>query len=470
MQARRARRRRAGRNRATSQPHARPTPILQPADTENRYVARMDVRTAHALIRFGLGPSDGEAPPSDPMGWLASQLDAADPVLSQPAASTSDGFAALRQDRLDPVPEGQKRRARILWETESHAALRAMVQSTAPFRERLVWFWANHFAIDRRRANLHTIAVAYVREAIRPHVTGSFAAMLAAVMQHPAMLLYLDNAGSVGPDTPIGRKQHRGLNENLARECLELHTVTRAAGYTQADVTAFARLLTGWTVSLASDAPRFRFAADWHQPGPQTVMGQTFPDGQAGGLAALAWLGQHPATFHALAVKLVRHFVADVPAPGDVARVESVLRRTGGDLKAATLELLRLPAAWQPLSKLRTPFDYAIAVLRALGLPENNSPDPFGVMEVLGQPFMAPPLPIGWPDTGEAWADGELLLRRADWAMAVSGRLSGGDAMALAQATLGDLLTAQTRQTIMRAPSRREAVALLLSSPEFQRR
>jgi uncharacterized protein (DUF1800 family) len=430
----------------------------------------MDVRAAHALIRFGLGRRGSEAAPPDPLAWLAGQLDGPDPALATPGATCAEALAARREDHKNPLPDGQKPRARVLWEADFAATVRGLLEAEQPFRERLVWFWANHFTISLRRGELHPLAIPYLREAIRPHVTGRFADMLSAVMHHPAMLSYLDNTDSFGPDSFTGLKLHRGLNENLARECLELHTVTPAAGYTQQDVTEFARVLTGWSMEPAGPTPGFFFFPGRHEPGPKVVLGQTYPQGQEGGEAALAWLGHHPASFRHIATRLVCHFVADTPVPRDVARIDTVMRQTGGDLKAAYLGLLRLPSAWQPLTKLRAPADYIVAVVRALDLAEGNRPDVLGLMSGLGQPFMAPPLPNGWPDTATVWAEGELLLRRADWSMSVSGRVPAADPVEIAQSALGPLLSAETLSAIRHAPSRREGLALLLASPEFQRR
>jgi uncharacterized protein (DUF1800 family) len=199
-------------------------------------------------------------------------------------------------------------------------------------------------------------------------------------------------------------------------------------------------------------------------------MGQTFPEGQAGGEAALTWLGNHPATFHRLAERLVRHFCADQPAPADVKRINDVLRQSHGDLRAAALVLIDLPSAWQPLTKFRTPGDFVIASVRALDLPEPERPDMLGLMNHFGQPFLNAPLPNGWPDTAADWLDGEMLLRRADWAMGVAGKYQKIDPMILADGCLGVLLGARSRDAILHAASRREAVALALAAPEFQRR
>ncbi len=430
----------------------------------------MDTRSAQALIRFGLGRSGAAPLPADPIGWLDGQLDGPDPVLATQAASCTDGLVAWREDRKNPPPEGQPRRVHLLWQAESAAATRALVETEAPFRERLVWFWANHFTVSVRKGELRAIAIAYVREAIRPHVTGRFQDMLTAVIRHPAMLWYLDNRDSVGPNSLAGGKGHRGLNENLARECLELHTLGADAGYTQRDVTEFAKMLTGWWFEPNAPLPVFTFDPHRHEPGTKTLMGLTFPPGEEGGLAALTWLGNHPRTFRHIATKLVRHFVADDPAPADVDRIAAVLRDSHGDLGAASRELVQLPAAWHGLTKLRAPTDYAVAVVRALALAEGNRPDMVPLMGALGQPFMAPPLPNGWADTASVWADGELLLRRADWSMGVAGRAPQADPADVAQASLGDLLRPETLLAVQRAPSRHEGLALLLASPEFQRR
>ena len=429
----------------------------------------MDPRATQAMIRFGLGRRGDEALPPDPAGWLAAQLDVVDPALAAPGHSVADGLKAISERRkLKPPQAGTP--LRDIFRADAGAALSNMTTTSLPFRERLVWFWANHFTVSLRRAECSAVAGAFVREAIRPHVTGRFADMLAAVMQHPAMLMYLDNAQSIGPGSLAGTRQGRGLNENLARESLELHTVGPAAGYSQADVTEYAKVLTGWSIAYDAIPPGFLFRPNAHEPGPKTVMGRSFPPGLAGGAAILTWLADHPATHRQLATKLVRHFVADAPPPPAVARIERVLRETQGDLKAASLELTRIPEAWQPLTKLRSPADYVVGVLRALDLPEGNRPDLLGVMADLGQPFCTAPLPNGWPDTAADWSGPEAIMRRVDWAYGVSARAGALDPEQVALASLGPLLPAGTSEAMARAGSRRDALTLLLASSEFQRR
>ena len=431
----------------------------------------MQTQPHHALIRFGLGRKGAEPLPSDPQGWLARQLDGADPALATLGASAADGLAALQEQRENKNLRGKDSPAAKLFLRERGAFYTNLLTTDSPFRERLVLFWYNHFTVSLKRFECAPVVHAYIREAIRPHVTGRFTDMVMAVMRHPAMLLYLDNAQSFGPDSQVGQKQHKGLNENLARECMELHTVTPASGYTQADVTNFAKILTGWSLEMKTEPRGFRYRPLTHEPGQQTVMGQTFPEGEQGGVAALTWLSMHPSTYHNLAVKLVRHFVADDPPPAAVQRIEAVLNRTRGDLKATSLELVRLPEAWQPLTKLRAPVDYVLAVLRATDPPIDRMPaDVPGLIANLGQPLTAAPLPNGWPDTASEWAGSEALLRRIDWAHDFTARLGDMDADTLGETALGPLLSESTRNALRGAGDRRDALTLLLASPEFQRR
>ena len=430
----------------------------------------MQSRDAQALIRFGLG---GRLDPvaADPRGWLAGQLEGAAPRAGGAGlADLAEGLQAMRAQQRNNADEAAQARIRAIFRAGNLAVVDGLITTAQPFRERLVWFWANHFTVSIRRFAVTPVAHAYLREAIRPHVTGRFGDMLRAVMRHPAMLMYLDNQQSFGPNSTLGLRQKRGLNENLARECLELHTVTPAAGYTQADVTEFARVLTGWSVAAEQAPFGFIFRPGAHEPGGKTVMGREIAPGESGGLALLDWLAGHPATHRSLATKLVRHFVADEPPPAAVARIEAVLRDTGGDLKAASLALLDLPEAWTPLAKLRTPFEFVTAALRALDLPVARRPDVPGVLSGLGQGLFNAPLPNGWADTAADWAGPEGMLRRVDWAYAVAGRAAGMNPAEVAETTLGPLLPAETLMQIARAGSRREGMTLLFAAPEFQRR
>ena len=429
----------------------------------------MDTRSIHALIRFGLGRRGTEQLPADPGTWLLSQLRAADPPRIDPFPSTASGLAALRDDRANKPMPGQSK-ARALFVAQAAGELGHAPTTAAPFQERLVWFWTNHFTVSLRRGECTGVACAFIEEAIRPHVTERFSDMLLAVMRHPAMLLYLDNARSVGPNSPAGQNGKRGLNENLARECLELHTVSPAAGYTQADVTALARILTGWSIELQGEPQGFVFRPRAHEPGEHRFMGKTVPLGEEGGIAALQFLANHPATHRFLATKLVRHFVADDPAPADIRRIEAALRDTKGDLCAAAAALVGLESAWQPGTKLRTPREFVVAAIRALDLPEDRRPNTLGLLGTLGEPFMSAPAPNGWPDKAADWAAPEAMMRRIDWANGFAGRLGARDPVEIADLALGPLLRPATLDAMRRAGSRRDAFTLMLTSAEFQRR
>jgi uncharacterized protein (DUF1800 family) len=207
-----------------------------------------------------------------------------------------------------------------------------------------------------------------------------------------------------------------------------------------------------------------------HEPGEIAMMGRTFPEGEAGGIEALRFLANHPATHRFLATKMVRHFVADTPPPGAVRRIEGILRDTRGDLGAAAAGLVRLDDAWTPGTKLRTPLDLVVASFRVLEVPPDPSPPFLGILSGLGQPLWTAPAPNGWPDTAADWTGPESMMRRIDWAFAVSGRIGDRDPMLLADASLGPLIRPATRDAMGHAGSRREAMTLLLTSPEFQRR
>jgi uncharacterized protein (DUF1800 family) len=440
----------------------------------------MDMNAAIAFTRFGLGRRRDEAVPADPRGWLLAQIDAPDPcpTTGMPSCAEALGilWAFVQADKAMPKGDGQsamfpeKQAFQAHVHGETMALLANAIETPAGFRERLVWFWANHLTVAAVGRPAAACAGPYVREAIRPHVTGRFRDMLVAAILHPAMLSYLNQSGSVGPDSPAGERRRAGLNENLARECLELHTVTPASGYSQADVTSFARMLTGCTVELKEEPRGFRFRPGMHEPGRQVVMGRDWPEGLAGVMAILRWLADHPSTRHHLAVKLVRHFVADAPGAEDVARIEAALNDSDGDLGVAAKAVVALPGAWRPLTKLRSPQDYVVAVMRAVGARPAMEPRLAGQIEHLGQKVFGAPFPIGWPDTASDWAGPEALLQRADFAYQFSARVTDQEPAEMGERSLGPLLGAETLAEIRRAGSRQDGLTLLLASPEFMRR
>jgi uncharacterized protein (DUF1800 family) len=465
-------------------------------------------QAALALHRFGAGPRAGSiaAIASDPRGALLAELDRPDagrianPELLTSGAAARAAFAfqqaqrAARQaeraaqqaapDMKPPdqaeVPPAQRPNPgpgvpQQLYLAEAKARIDAAIGAEIGFAERLAWFWSNHFCVSADKGNVRPICGAYEREAIRANMLGRFGDMLLAVESHPAMLIYLDNARSIGPDSIAGIRQKRGLNENLAREILELHTLGVRSVYTQNDVTSFANVITGWTVVAPRQDParagEFEFNARMHQPGAQTVIGRSYPDaGIEQGRAVLAALARHPATAKHVATKLARHFVADEPPPALVDRLAKSFLATQGDLKQVTKTLVTAPEAWEaPRAKLKRPGEWIIASLRAVGV---TPPDVGPVMQahnLLGEPLWRPSAPKGFADESAPWLDG--LAQRLDIANQLARRLGGqADPREVFEETLAPLASTETRQAITRAESRPQALALLFMAPEFQRR
>jgi uncharacterized protein (DUF1800 family) len=457
---------------------------------ESVYISAMDRINAQALVRFGLGASQADKPDADPRGALRAQLQGPDPGLASGAFDgLPTGLDAMDAQRADDLsrkaflaagkPAGAKPvyQRKALYQADLDAQIGWAVRTTASFRERLVWFYANHFSVSVLQGNTFALVGPMIREAIRPHVNGNFTDMVLAAERHPAMLRYLDNEASVGPDSDMGIRTGKGLNENLGRECMELHTVGLAAGYTQTDVTNMAKILTGWSVAPAAgggDATGFKYRPAAHEPGPQTVLGYSFDGGEQAGIDALTFLSRHPSAYRLLAAKLVTHFVADNPPEADIARIAAVLTDTGGDLLAAANTLVDLQAAWQPMTKLKTPQEFLVSTLRAAPAEDGQPIDYAGISGQLGQAFWAAPLPNGWPDQAASWDGSDAILSRVDWAYTYAGRFNdntGGPQPAdIAQTALGGLLRPATAQAIDTAGSRREALTLLFAAPEFQRR
>ena len=483
---------------------------------------RAELQAALAAHRFGLGEANLATVGADPVAWLTAQIGAAEPQRGAGLAGGLEGVKRyaefLRRQRQPqvmqtmqgegeamslarPVEQQFGEHFRSVVQADVRARLSTAALSTQPFNERLALFWANHFTVSMAKASARGVVGAFEREAIRPHIAGTFDTLLKAVVHHAGMLRYLDNDNSAGPDSLVVRRQARrpraesepgprltGLNENLAREVLELHTLGVTGGgavyggfggYTQADVTELARVLTGWRVPLRelADAPAgsdpVRFDAAWHQPGHKTVLGKRYAEGPAALDAVLTDLAQHPSSANFIATKLARHFVADDPPPTLVARLADSLRSTGGNLPALYRTLLQAPEAWAPQpAKLKTPEEFVLSTVRVLKLGEQAfARQPDGAIGQLGQRVQAAPSPAGWPDRAEEWLGPDAVWKRVEWATRVADRAGRQiDARALAAASLGPLLQESTARQIERAADGPQAVALLLMSPEFQRR
>jgi uncharacterized protein (DUF1800 family) len=361
---------------------------------------------------------------------------------------------------------------------EALARLQRGIIADSGFAERLVVFWSNHFCVSANKGGLARMwAGSFEREAIRPHVLGRFADMLKAVEQHPAMLFFLDNQQSLGPDSRAGQNRNRGLNENLAREIMELHTLGVGGGYTQDDVTSLARIITGWTYAgrqgQLGTPGTFVFNVNAHQPGAQAVMGKIYqPNGVAQGEAVLSDVARHRSTAKFIATKFVRHFVADDPPPALVARLADVFGKSDGDLRLLATALLDSDEAWKaPLTKVRSPYEFLIAGGRLLGQIPGDPTRYLNGLNVLGQPLWSPAGPNGFPDTNAAWAAPEGMKLRLDISAQFASRLADTiDPRDLLELMAADAASPETRRTVERAESRQQALALLLMSPEFQRR
>ena len=466
----------------------------------------LSLETALAAHRFGLGEPDLARVGPDPRRWLLDQQGPAEAAWGE-GLQDSQGTLELLKQRVQRLAElktirgganGEaaaqdlreqakvvREQQRLLLEANLRSGLGTATRSARPWNERLVLFWSNHFTVSEASGKLHGLAGAFEREAIRPHLSGRFKDMLQATTLHPAMLRFLDNQRSVGPQSLAAERRPQvrlGLNENLAREVLELHTLGaevsrdpgRPGGYTQADVTAFAEVLTGWTSvdDPQSDSPT-RFEARRHQPGPKTVLGRLYPQGPQALDRVLEDLALHPATAQHLASKLARHVVADVPPPSLVDRLRRAYLDSGGDLHAFHSALVAAPEAWVlPLRKLKTPQEHALSCARLLGADVRwLTPAADGGIGQMGQPLMRAPSPAGWPDAAEDWLAPDGVWKRIEWTQRFADRFGDGlDARALAVRSLGPLLSENTRMQIDRAADGTQALVLLMMSPEFQRR
>lgn len=394
---------------------------------------------------------------------------AADGVTTAPPPPSAPASAAARTEPALP---------QRVYRDEAKARFHLAADPLVGFGERLVQFWSNHFCVSVAKGGLvRAAAGVFEREAVRPHVFGRFADMLLAVETSPAMLVYLDNQQSIGPASRAGQRRGRGLNENLAREIMELHTLGVAGGYTQADVTSLARILTGWTVAgregNLGPPGTFVFNPNLHEPGAHTVIGKTYNDAAVGqGREALSDLARHPSTARHIAVKLARHFVADDPPVALVARLAKTFSDSDGDLQKLSMALIEAPESWtSPPTKMRSPQEFLIAAMRALGR-KPEAPQILGPLNAMGQQLWQPSGPNGFADTAPAWATAEGLKTRLDVAAAIGRQAAAGsvDPRNVVDEILGPLASVETRQAVARAESKPQALALFLMSPEFQRR
>ncbi|CAG4887896.1 DUF1800 domain-containing protein [Paraburkholderia saeva] len=473
---------------------------------------------AIALNRFGLGARADDTPPADPKAWLLAQFDQYQPLpaawSNQPGAVALAANLAQQRQQLQQNPKSlqgaqnapnqspqaasdaaakiEARKAlrteiRDVYRDAVNARVDSALTTSTPFVERMVHFWSNHFAVSSEKPGVAALAGAFEAEAIRPHVLGRFEDMLVAVERHPAMQLFLDQTRSVGPDSMAAMRAAQrnparkpGLNENLAREIMELHTLGVRSGYTQDDVTEFARALTGWSVAgYQGPQPNgaapgtFVFRTALHEPGTRTIMGRRYDQpGEAQALAILHDLSTSPATAQHIGGKLARHFVADNPPSAVSERLTEVFIRSGGDLPTIYRALIDTPEAWSPVAvKFKTPWEWTISSMRGLGWQDLGNLQSAPLLTQLGQPVWRPGSPAGYDDIAASWAAPDALVRRVEVAQRFAARVGDRlDARTLGQTLLAGSLSPSTATAVSRAESASTAIALLLVSPDFQRR
>jgi uncharacterized protein (DUF1800 family) len=477
-------------------------------------IASKSMDGAIAVMRFGLGARPGElaAAADDPRGWLKAQIHREGAEQPQGALpSSAERFASfigyqaqiapIRQQRKTAMTvgpagedEAMQERAADQLKEERRAALQPLLEgvrdemfartrlataTSEPFRERWTLFWANHFTVSTTKLQASVLVGPFEREAIRPHVFGRFEDMLVASSTHPGMLMYLDQARSAGPHSLAGLYRHMGLNENLGREIMELHTVGADAGYTQADVTEFARALTGYSIGYKNDPSdeqgRFLYRPQLHEPGTRTVMGRRYAqEGEDQARAVLADLAASPKTATHLAKKLAIHFVADDPPPAVIGKLREAYLESNGDLAHVAQALIDAKECWSAEArKFKTPNEFVVSGYRAAGaVPSDPAKEVAQPLTFLGQRPFAAPQPNGWSDVAADWAAPDALVKRLTWATKFSAFYAPKDGapVDVAAATLGDRLSAPLKTAMARAETRFEAFSILLMSPEFQRR
>jgi uncharacterized protein (DUF1800 family) len=467
-------------------------------------IASPDVSLAPAAIalnRFGLGARPDDVPPKDPKGWLRNQLDAYQtrpPVIAALPNSEAIAIPYFQSRRQANMASDAKAKQTIfaasrsdnrrVYRAAANARIANALATETPFTERLVHFWANHFAISADKVTTVPFVGSCENEAIRPHIMGNFHDLVLAVERHPGMLIYLDQASSIGPQSVMAQRARSrnaprvpGMNENLAREIMELHTLGVRSGYTQNDVTEFARALTGWSIggvaapALEQDvAPgAFIFRPAMHEPGERTIMGRRYgPMGEEQAGAVLRDLVKAPATATHIATKLARHFAGDEPPAALVERLSRAFGDSQGDLQTLYRVLIDSPEAWAPrFVKFKTPWEWAISALRGIGFKTADRLPAPQMLSQLGQSVWEPGSPAGWADIDASWAAPDALVRRVE----VANRLATlaadrHDPRELATKLLAIPPSPNTRAAIEGADSPLTGLALLLVSPEFQRR
>jgi uncharacterized protein (DUF1800 family) len=500
---------------------ATPASALDPDTARARALTPRD-SALHALNRLAYGPRPGEVERVAALGvmqWIDRQL-APDALDDRLLAEREEEFRLLRYDsgdlaRLYATTKQQRReRKREVMEPdalqmqgrslgrefEQLAVVRAAL-SERQLYEVVVDFWTNHFNVFFGKGANRAFTPSYIEAAIRPHALGKFEDLLITTAKSPAMLFYLDNWQSVSPSSPPGPgvRRPKGINENYARELLELHTLGVDGGYTQQDVIAVARILTGWSIRRPRQGGGFEFH-DWaHDRGEKQVLGVRFQAGHGmdEGIRLLTLLANHPATMHHVSRRLCQRLVSDDPPDGCVDDAVAAWKRSRGDMREVARAILHGPDFWAPenvRAKVKTPLEFVVSALRAVGGDPDTTPRLAQVVARLGQPLYRHAAPDGYPEREDAWVNSGALLDRMNTGVALAaGRLPGASVAldSVAPATtdperliaavndrvLAGTMSDNTKRVIkeqladLRDPvqARALAVGLALGGPEFQR-
>lgn len=427
-----------------------------------------------ATNRFGLGASlhELEHASDDPVAYVLGQIA---PIAFENADTSHDIALKLQRFRKEDSEKSKDDARKFIQTTYrqlSTETLHNAVNSTQSFMWRMLDFFSNHFSVSAQGSYLKALSPMLEREAIAPNLLGKFSDMLLSVSRHPVMLSYLNNEKSFGLNSRLGKKG-KGLNENLAREILELHTLGVNGGYKQSDVIALANGISGWSIQSPekNEHNLFFFRQAGHEPSTQEMLGKTFSqDNQEQGEAMLRSLAAHPSTAEFVSRKLVKHVISDDPTPALLKHIEGTWKQTAGDLKAIYIELVTHPDSWlSTCRKFKTPREFFISTHRGLNLKALKGGYAIRSLVEMGQaPFKAG-TPAGYEDTEEFWNSGYGLMARANWVSSLA-ITKHNDISELADKLLGSTLSKNTQQMVARAESRERALALLLMSPEFIRR
>ncbi len=454
-----------------------------------------DIRAAVAAHRFGYGARPGELADikRDAQGWLIEQIRgrADDPELKALPGARDGAAALIRAERQGPQAFAAVERdgfARLQQERAAHLAL--MVNTTTPFRERLVRFWTEQFGINARDPRMGSLAAAFEREVIRPNMTGPLYTLMMQAIRHPAFLLHLRNENSMGPRSPAAwRGQPPRPNRLIADRLVNAYTLGRAERRVDGlDIASLAEMFTGWTVDLDADPPRFRFQADWHTRGPKRFFGQVIPDGGVlQGEAAVEILTRHRSTARRLAYKLARHFVADDPPQTVVDAAYNGFAASGFTLGGMAEGMVTAADSWFSIDwaanlfekaardpspmKVKSPTDLVVSAARALDERPTDGTQLLAMVEAMGERPFAPPTEEGWPDVAGYWIDPRRMSERLEWAETMGAHAEGiADPVAWALDVMGARFAEETRRRMLVAPNPQEAMSILFASPEFQRR